>query len=70
MGKKKVGLAERAIDWRRSLVEPDQPQLSIVRQCELLEISRNGYYYEPMPESVENLALMRLIDAQYIETPF
>ena len=70
MGKKKVGLAERAIDWRRSLVEPEHPQLSIVRQCELLEMSRSGYYYEPVPESAENLALMRLIDEQYIETPF
>jgi hypothetical protein len=59
MGKKKVGLAERAIDWRRSLVEPEHPQLSIVRQCELLEMSRSGYYYEPVPESAENLALMR-----------
>ena len=70
MDKKKVGLAERAIDWRRSLVEPEHPELSIVRQCELLEISRSGYYYEPVPESAENLALMRLIDEQYIETPF
>lgn len=70
MGKKKVGLAERSLDWRRSLVEPEHPQLSIVRQCELLEMSRSGYYYEPVPESAENLALMRLIDEQYLATPF
>lgn len=70
MGKKKSGFAERAIDWRRSLVEPEHPTLSIVRQCELLEMSRSGYYYKPVPESPENLALMRLIDEQYLATPF
>lgn len=33
-------------------------------------MSRSGYYYEPRAESAENLALMRLIDEQYLETPF
>ena len=46
------------------------PHISIVRQCELLELSRSSYYYEPCSESAENLALMRLIDEQYLETPF
>jgi hypothetical protein len=38
-------------------------ELSIVRQCQFLEMSRTGYYYEPVPKSAENLALMRLIDS-------
>lgn len=70
MGKKKVGLAERSLESRRLLMEPDHPDLSIARQCELLAMSRSGYYYEPVPESAENLALMRLIDEQYLKTPF
>jgi putative transposase len=70
MGKKKAGLAERSLESRRLLIEPHHPDLSIVRQCELLAMSRSGYYYEPAPESAENLALMRLIDEQYLKTPF
>jgi len=41
-----------------------------VQQCELLGLPRSSYYYEPAPESKENLCLMRLIDEQYLETPF
>ena len=44
--------------------------LSVVRQCELLGVSRAGLYYQPARESEENLALMRLIDEQYLKTPF
>jgi len=50
------------VDRRRGIVAPDHPTLSIVRQCELLSISRSGFYFEPTGESAETLALMRLID--------
>jgi len=40
------------------------------RQCELLGLNRSTWYYEPAPESATNLALMRLIDEQYLRTPF
>lgn len=65
MGKKKAGLAELTVERRRGLIEPEQMQISVVRQCELLELARSSYYYEPCPESAENLTLMRLIDEQY-----
>ena len=44
--------------------------LSVSRQCELLGLNRSSYYYEPVGESAENLLLMRLIDKQYLQTPF
>jgi putative transposase len=44
--------------------------LSIAAQCELLGLPRSSYYYEPAPESAANLRLMRLIDEQYLATPF
>jgi putative transposase len=44
--------------------------LSIAQQCELLGLPRSSYYYEPAPESAENLRWMRLIDEQYLATPF
>ena len=52
------------------MIEPDHPQLSIARQCELLDLARSSYYYETVPESEEDLLLMRLLDEQYTRTPF
>jgi putative transposase len=55
---------------RRELVAPGHGHLSVTRQCELLSISRSGFYYAPSGESGSNLLLMRLIDEQFMETPF
>jgi putative transposase len=44
--------------------------LSIRRQCELLGLNRSSYYLTPASESEENLRLMRLIDQQFLRTPF
>lgn len=44
--------------------------ISLFRQCELLQIHRSGLYYAPVPETPENLHLMRLIDEQFYKTPF
>ena len=46
------------------------PDLSLRRQCELVGISRSGFYYEPIPESEANLALMRRLDEMNLEHPF
>jgi putative transposase len=59
-----------SLDRRREMIEPAHPALSIVRQCELLSVSRSGYYYQPAGETAANLALMRLIDEQFLETPW
>lgn len=42
---------------------------SLRQQCGLLGLNRSGLYYQPAGESVENLALMRLLDEQYTRTP-
>ena len=42
---------------------------SIRHQCELLELCRSGYYYEPCAESAENLALMRRLDQLHLDHP-
>jgi len=44
--------------------------ICLSRQCELLCIHRSGLYYKPVPETEENLNLMRLMDEQYFKTPF
>ncbi|MBL3585297.1 IS3 family transposase [Rhodovulum sulfidophilum] len=40
------------------------------RQCALIGISRSAWYGTGKTESPLNLALMKLIDAQFLETPF
>jgi len=55
---------------RQQMIDQCHPDLSVSKQCRLLEIHRSGLYYSPVPESAENLALMRLIDEQYYKTPF
>jgi putative transposase len=52
------------------MIEITHPDLSIRRQCELLDLNRATFYYQPATETALNLALMRLIDVQYTKTPF
>jgi len=52
------------------MIEPDHPEVSIMRQCALVSISRSGFYYQPAGETPLNLELMRLIDRQFLETPW
>jgi len=52
------------------LIDEDSAELSIRRQCELLGLGRSTLYYEAAEETQENLLLMRLIDKQYLATPF
>lgn len=58
------------MEERRRMIEKDNAELSLVKQCDLLEVSRSGLYYEPVPESAENLSVMRQLDEQYLKTPF
>ncbi len=48
----------------------DHRELSVVRQCQLLQLARSTYYYQPESVSDEELELLRQIDQQYLETPF
>ena len=52
------------------MVDHRHPLLSIVRQCTLLDISRSGLYYQPVGISEGDLTLMKMIDRQYLATPF
>jgi putative transposase len=52
------------------MIRPEHPKLSVVRQCDLVSISRSGFYYQPTGETSLNLTLMRLIDVQFLETPW
>jgi putative transposase len=59
-----------SINERRKWIERDHPELSIVRQCELLDLPRSTAYYQPAGESPANLALMKQIDELCTQCPF
>lgn len=65
---------DRSVEHKVGLIEPDHPQLSVRRQCQLLGLHRSNLYYTPVraagEESAANLELMRRLDEQYTETPF
>ena len=52
------------------MVERDRSDLSVVRQCRLLSISRSTFYATPRGESDANLSIMVEIDRQFLDTPF
>ena len=55
---------------RQAMIDRDSSQLSLVRQCTLLDISRASLYYQPTLPRTEDLDLMALMDRQYLKTPF
>ena len=51
-------------------IEANNKLITIAKQCELLGISRAGYYYKPQPISAELLAMMNVVDEIYTKYPF
>lgn len=45
-------------------------QLSVKRQCEILDLNRSGIYYKPVPLSEADRELMRQIDEIHLNYPF
>lgn len=68
MVKKKAGTLE--LEVRRGLIEPSHEQLSIQKQCKLINLHRSAYYFSPARENTDNLAIMRLLDEKYLLHPF
>lgn len=58
------------IEQKRKAVEPGYKEIPIYRQCELLELNRSSLYYRDKGETEYNEHLMKLIDEQYVKTPF
>ena len=58
-----------SITDRRALIDPGHPALSILRQCALVSISRSTFYDAPAPMNEATLALMRTIDAAFLQMP-
>jgi putative transposase len=59
-----------SVERRRQMIAREDASLSIVAQCRMVSISRSSFYYAPVPETAETLALMAVIDASFLDHPW
>ena len=52
------------------MIDRGPADLSVARQCDLLDLARSTLYYASVAVDPEDLTLMRLLDEQYTRTPF
>ncbi len=52
------------------MIDEEDKTLSIRRQCDLIELGRSNYYYQPKGWSSQELEVMRVIDEVYTEHPY
>ena len=52
------------------LIEKENEDITIKRQCQLLGVSRTSIYYQPLEISAEDKAIMNLVDEIYTACPF
>src|ERR1700719_3856583 len=55
---------------RLALIDRHDPALSVTRQCGLMTVSRSSVQRPAAPASDEDLAIMALIDRQYLARPY
>jgi putative transposase len=55
---------------RMAMIDRVAPELSVRRQCALLGLARSGVYRVAPAPDPQDLALMRRLDALYLELPF
>jgi len=52
------------------MIDSTNKEFSIREQCKLLGVSRSTFYYSPIPDSPEDLAMMHFLDKEHTEHPF
>jgi putative transposase len=67
LAKKKA--AHVSVKKKRYLIVPGDPDFSIEKQCDLIELSRSSYYHTTCPVSAFHLAAMHAMDELYTAHP-
>lgn len=57
-------------EQKRQLICPEDPEISVVKQCKLIGLQRSNFYFKPKGETVFNQDLMKKIDRKFLECPF
>lgn len=55
---------------RRKMIEPKNKNISISRQCALLDVNRSSVYYQAKPKAKADIELLHALDEEYTRTPF
>jgi putative transposase len=55
---------------KRELVEKDHQELSVRRQCEILDFNRSSLYYKPTGLSEEDRNILEEMDRIYLDFPY
>ncbi len=55
---------------RLAVLDRQTTDLPLTRQCQLVGLNRSSVYYQPVPTDTADLHLMKLMDKQYLQTPF
>jgi len=55
---------------RKAMVDSSRKEVSIVKQCKLLNISRSSIYYQAKEVPAKDLEMMRLLDNEHMKHPF
>jgi putative transposase len=59
-----------SLDQKRQAIDRSCGDISLLRQCEILGLSRSSLYYGGAGIGARDELLLRLIDAQYTKTPY
>ena len=77
----KIGQFEMERDWLKKKFKKGRTMnelkgyisyneyISILMQCDLIDINRSTVYYNAVPESDENIQIMRLLDEEFLDYP-
>jgi putative transposase len=52
------------------MIDHNLPELTVIKQCELLSLNRSTYYYKPAGFRKEDLKIMEVIDETYTMYPY
>ena len=57
-----------SVEQKRSMID-QKDQVSVIKQCDLLDINRSTFYYKPHPVNEKDLKAMEEIDKLHLEDP-
>ena len=66
----KKNIEPLSLQQKRLMVSKSSGNVSIEERCRAVGIAKSSYYYAPRETDSETLAMMALIDKQYLLTPF
>lgn len=60
---------ELTIEEKRRIAAEDDAEITLVRRCELLGLSRSSYYFQKKPLDAQTERLLQLLDQHYTQFP-